>query len=67
MIAPKTPSPTPCADAEDRSDMVSLTPSNGAKPAALPDFAVICAPNRRRLPIYGAALVARLAEIGRAL
>jgi excisionase family DNA binding protein len=65
MIAPETPAPTQNADAED---CVALTgASDGAKPAAPPDFAVIYVANRYRLPMHVAALVARLADIGRPL
>jgi hypothetical protein len=73
MIALKTPSPIPCADAEDRANedwANEVSPpgaSGGAKPPAPPDFAVIYVANRYRLPMHVAALVARLANVGRAL
>jgi hypothetical protein len=40
---------------------------NSAAPRPTPDFAMICIANRYRLPMQFAALVARLANIGRAL
>jgi hypothetical protein len=39
--------------------------SDGAGPAAPPDLAVIYVANRYRLPMHVAALVARLADLGR--
>jgi hypothetical protein len=68
MIAPKTSSPTPCVDAEDGADSVSLpAASDGIKPVTPADFAVIYVANRYRLPMHVAALVVRLANIERAL
>ena len=68
MIAPRTPRRSPCADAEDCANKVPLIgASDGAKPAAPPDFAVIYVANRFRLPMHDAPLVARLADIGSAL
>jgi hypothetical protein len=64
MIAPETPSTTTGADAADRAKLTAV--SDAATPAALHDFAVIYVANRYRLPIHVAALVARLANIGRA-
>jgi hypothetical protein len=68
MIAPETPGPTPWADAEDRGNKLSHSgASDGARPAAPPALAVIYVANRYRLPMHVAALVARLADLGRAL
>jgi hypothetical protein len=68
MIAPETPSGTPWADPEDRGNKLSHSgASDRATPAAPPDFAVIYVANRYRLPMHVAALVARLADIGRTL
>lgn len=67
MIAPETLGPTPRADAEDRANKASLTgASDGARPAAPPDFAVIDVAKRYRLSMHVAALVAQQANIGRA-
>lgn len=67
MIAPETQGATPNADAEDFVDMSLTGASEGAKPAAPLDFAVIYVARRYRLPMHVAALVARLADIGRTL
>jgi hypothetical protein len=65
---PQMPNPTPPADAEDRFNRVSLTgTSDSAKLAASPDFAAIYIANRYCLPMHVAALVVRLADIGRTL
>jgi hypothetical protein len=65
MIGPETPRPTLNAYAEDSVDISLTGTSDAAKPAAPLDFAVIYVANRYRLPMHVAALVARLADIGR--
>jgi hypothetical protein len=67
--APQMRSLTPRAYAEeDRANRTSLTEaSDSTKPAAPPNFAVLYVTNRYRLPMHVAALIARLADIGRAL
>ncbi len=68
MRAPQMPDPAPRAGAEHQFNRVSLPgTSDCATPAEPPDFAVIYVANRYRLPMHVAALVARLANIGRAL
>jgi hypothetical protein len=67
MSAPKTPSPAPRAYAEGRANRTPTGASDSTIPAAPQNFAAIYVATRYRLPVHVAALVARLADIGRAL
>jgi hypothetical protein len=68
MRAPQMRSAARRAYAEHCASRASVSGSpDSTTPAEPPDFAVIYVANRYRLPMHVAALVARLADIGRTL